>query len=64
MNKELYAILGTGLAVLMAIWMTWADTRAEIGGVRAEVATLNTRVSRIEGVLLERGEITVAESGE
>lgn len=64
MNKELYAILGVGVAILIGMWMVWSDVRAEIrsvrteiGEIRSEISGLNTRVSRIEGILLERGEL-------
>lgn len=64
MNKELYAILGVGVAILIGMWMVWSDVRAEIRSVRVEISSFNTRlgnlesrVGRIEGILLERGEL-------
>ena len=61
MNKEIGTTLITGFAVLftvlVAIWMTWADTQDNFREVRGEMSAINTRVGRIEGVLLERGEL-------
>lgn len=62
MNKEMFAIFGTGfgitLTILLAIWMTWADTNDRIDSldtrVSAQLIDLNSRVGRIEGILLAR----------
>lgn len=45
MNKEIIAILGVGVAVLVAIWMTWRD-------VTFQLTDMNARLGWVEGVLM------------
>ena len=50
MNKEIIAILGVGVAVLVAIWMTWRD-------VTFQLTDMNARLGRVEGVLIAHGKL-------
>ena len=50
MNKEIIAILGVGVAVLVAIWMTWRD-------VTFQLTDMNARLGRVEGVLIAQGKL-------
>lgn len=50
MNKEIIAILGVGVAVLVAIWMTWRD-------VTFQLTDMNARLGRVEGVLIAQGNL-------
>ena len=50
MNKEIIAILGVGVAVLVAIWMTWRD-------VTFRLTDMNARLGRVEGVLIAQGKL-------
>ncbi|MYD03158.1 MAG: hypothetical protein F4X06_12675 [Gammaproteobacteria bacterium] len=54
MNKEMITIISTGLGVtvtlLIAIWMTWADTNQRL-------VSVETRLARVEGLLIARGEM-------
>ena len=54
MNKELWAILGTGIVILGGIYATWQDTQSELRDVQTEISRLNSRVGKIEGILEER----------
>lgn len=56
MNKTIIGctlgLVATGItttaAILVAIWMTWADTNQRL-------VNLETRVARVEGLLIGRG---------
>ena len=50
MNKEIIAVLGVGVAVLVAIWMTWRD-------VTFQLTDMNARLGRVEGVLIAQGKL-------
>ena len=50
MNKEIIAILGVGVAVLVASWMTWRD-------VTFQLTDMNARLGRVEGVLIAQGKL-------
>ena len=54
MSKELLAILGMGITILGGIYVTWNDTRTELREVRTDISRMNSRVSKIEGILEER----------
>ena len=50
MNKEIIAILGVGVAVLVAIWMTWRD-------VTFRLTDMNARLGRVEGVFIAQAKL-------
>ena len=50
MKKEIIAILGVGVAVLVAIWMTWRD-------VTFQLTDMNARLGRVGGVLIAQGKL-------
>ena len=63
MNKELWAILGTGIVILGGIYATWQDTQSELRDVQIEISRLNSRVGKIEGILEERRQPNEAAQG-
>ncbi|MDE0680559.1 MAG: hypothetical protein OXI11_10160 [Gammaproteobacteria bacterium] len=57
MNKEILTVLGMGAAILVAVWMTWADTNNRLDTLNEQVSSLNSRVGRIEGVMIAQGQL-------
>ncbi|MCY3942018.1 MAG: hypothetical protein OXG29_13235 [Gammaproteobacteria bacterium] len=76
MNKTIIGctlgLVATGVtttaAILVAIWMTWADTNDRIASTNDRIASLDTRMSaqlvelsgrvgRIEGILTAQGDM-------